>query len=695
MSQENNEEYNALMGQLLNALPRVGIRTPDERRTPVALNPAAEAFFPANVNSGTLRTGDNLVPQASSATVTQGTVGIGPDAFVPQVPYIANTSLNVMSVDHRDFVTQASIPQASSFTNASSNAMGTGHSDFVSRASVLQAPDPRASFAAIDNSRGMRIGDDPRDHRLPRASQPQLDAAIRSRTRTTSTVAPSTSTSAQDENPMDITLSDIPGVIDTVVGQSTIRVYPDISIGLDYSHGHLPGFLNTYQGQIDWLQKNVVSESSKLTEIMPHPKTKRNGVFTTTRTFTIKANGIVKGLISFRTKELNFSDIQDAIKVFNTDSSRIITPDIKRLDTPDAKLAEKEGIFVYFAQHINGVAWEKMGLNFADPLRNLSVVLPTLAKLLIAPQTYSVSEYNQQLEMIARHHRILHQVAKEAWPYLETVRLPMMPVCPDLDNKSILITSFGQAVGIVGFGTQRVGPMGAVRLYPMGMNLAPIHRLSGYVNTDGSGVQYFFPSRNFKRAEENMWSGVWHRLPSLLYEQIVTSREAPEAIDHAMRLGTILDLFNVEKAADGIMWTVRVRERAYAEALPLFMSYRSPASRGAGDSPYDPAKEEAYKGLIAQALPAEPWRPAAELVAEEATPDNIQGAVPLAVANPAAENYQRALLDYEDPFDPSITNALNIPPAPPAPAVAEGHLIVGFPDDVAAAIKRGAPGFEF
>jgi hypothetical protein len=143
------------------------------------------------------------------------------------------------------------------------------------------------------------------------------------------------------------------------------------------------------------------------------------------------------------------------------------------------------------------------------------------------------------------------------------------------------------------------------------------------------------------------------------------------------------DLFNVEKAADGIEWKARIRERPLVEALPLFLSYRPPTGRTSYETAYDPEAEARWKALIGEDVPTEPWRPAAELVAEEATDDNSQGALPLRLAGFFPQIiYSLAVPNYENPWDPSITEMLNIPPQEEPPVFDRQPIIVGFPDDL-------------
>lgn len=207
--------------------------------------------------------------------------------------------------------------------------------------------------------------------------------------------------------------------------------------------------------------------------------------------------------------------------------------------------------------------------------------------------------------------------------------LPFMPCHFELDNKNVLVTETGRVVGLVGFGSARAGPLGSIKMYPFGMSLAPIHRMCGYINTDSStGERAFVPCERFDKAEEEMWAAIWKHLPSNYYADIVDGRDPIEAIDHAMRLATILDLFPVARQEDG-MRGVRPKDRAYLDALPLFLSYRSPAGREAGAAPYDKGLEARWRGLIGQAVPLEPWQAASKLVADEADDDNAAGALPL------------------------------------------------------------------
>jgi hypothetical protein len=204
-----------------------------------------------------------------------------------------------------------------------------------------------------------------------------------------------------DAEPVSYTmyLTPVHGATDSYRDQSAIRAYDDPAIALGYGHGHLPGFLKTYEGQIAWLAKNVPIEPGLVTEIIPHPKTDRKGVKTNTRTFTIRIGGEVKSVLSFRTDELSLPNIQDAIKAFGSKK----TPSFKKLDTPEANAAELEGIFVYSSEHINGASWEKMDYHLADPLKRLGTVLPSLGKLLCVSHYPSATERNEQLEMIATH----------------------------------------------------------------------------------------------------------------------------------------------------------------------------------------------------------------------------------------------------------------------------------------------------
>lgn len=175
----------------------------------------------------------------------------------------------------------------------------------------------------------------------------------------------------------------------------------DSGIELGYGHDHLPGFLKTYQGQINKLTQICINKPGGVTTIIPHPKTKRNGTLTDTRTFSIVIDNVVQCLVSFRTDRLDPMDVQDAIDAFGSD----VVP--MSVEFPDEDAA-KDGIYIYVTKHIKGVAWEKLSAGGRDPFKDLVNILPSLGRILT--QTLPCGPkfgVNEQLEEIAAHVNII------------------------------------------------------------------------------------------------------------------------------------------------------------------------------------------------------------------------------------------------------------------------------------------------
>lgn len=326
------------------------------------------------------------------------------------------------------------------------------------------------------------------------------------------------------------------------------------------SDADLPKCLNSASKQAKKARQLAHSHSGIPAENAQGPRLQ--GFFSRTMIVTLQNGEEV--VIQFRPEPLDLEPFKLAREVLGP-----VVPEIMQLQDDDL---EGEAIWAYWMTCIPGKIWLE-GVKAEDP-KSLVTINRSLGRILSKGRVDGSSELVVELKIRPHLEQLLsseddqigrfHDVASHLFAKLDRLKiLPLFVSHFDLNSVNIMIDDDSEVSGLVDW--ELSTPL------PFGMGFGRIHTLAG----EFFEKKFRMPAE-FEEAERGFWQEIYDGIPAEVRNLFDTD---PDAIQTAVTLGTLLDIFQLEEGK------IVPCNRVVIEALPKFLSYRIPFLRGS-DSPY-------------------------------------------------------------------------------------------------------------